>query len=147
GKAYTFTFNPTDGNLTITWTSEPTPDPVISYAIHGQFTGESWATTNMTEGTDGNWTCTITPTNAGGSFGIKRLLDGEQPNTDGWFSCATATELSETNATINVALTGGTNPTFALTTGKAYTFTFNPTDGNLTITWATTPDPDPVVTP
>ena len=147
GKAYTFTFDPTDGNLTITWSSEPTPDPVITYGVHGQFTGDSWSTTNMTEDTDGNWTCTITPTIAGGSFGIKKMLDGEQPSSGGWFRCSEATELSESNATINVAASGTTNPTFSLTTGKAYTFTFDPTDGNLTITWATTPDPEPVVTP
>ena len=145
GKAYTFTFDPTDGNLTITWSSEPTPDPVITYGVHGQFTGDSWSTTNMTEDTDGNWTCTITPTIAGGSFGIKKMLDGEQPSSGGWFRCSEATELSESNATINVAASGTTNPTFSLTTGKAYTFTFDPTDGNLTITWATTPDPEPVV--
>ena len=145
GKAYTFTFDPTDGNLTITWSSEPTPDPVITYGVHGQFTGDSWSTTNMTEDTDGNWTCTITPTIAGGSFGIKKMLDGEQPSSGGWFRCSEATELSESNATINVAASGTTNPTFSLTTGKAYTFTFDPTDGNLTITWSSEPTPDPVV--
>ena len=147
GKAYTFTFDPTDGNLTITWSSEPTPDPVITYGVHGQFTGDSWSTTNMTEDTDGNWTCTITPTIAGGSFGIRRYVNGTVPETENWLRCAEETELSESNATINVSLTGTKNPTYALTTGKAYTFTFDPTDGNLTITWATTPDPDPVVTP
>ncbi|MGM9845419.1 MAG: hypothetical protein ACI30K_04235, partial [Muribaculaceae bacterium] len=123
GKAYTFTFNPADGNLTITWTSDPTPEPVVTYGVHGQFTDSSWSTTNMTEGTDGTWTCTITPTNATGSFGIKMMLDGVQPNTGGWFRCSEATELSENNATINVAASGTTNPTYSLTTGKAYTFT------------------------
>ena len=147
GKAYTFTFDPTDGNLTITWSSEPTPDPVVSYGVHGQFTNSDWSTTDMTKDADGNWTCTITPTIAGGSFGIRRYVNGTVPETDNWLRCAEETELSESNATINVSLTGSKNPTYALTTGKAYTFTFNPTDGNLTITWATTPDPEPVVTP
>ena len=147
GKAYTFTFDPTDGNLTITWSSEPTPDPVVSYGVHGQFTNSDWSTTDMTKDADGNWTCTITPTIAGGSFGICRYVNGTVPETDNWLRCAEETELSESNATINVSLTGSKNPTYALTTGKAYTFTFNPTDGNLTITWATTPDPEPVVTP
>ena len=147
GKAYTFTFNATTGDLTITWATTPDPDPVVSYGVHGQFTNSDWSTTDMTKDADGNWTCTITPTIAGGNFGIRRYVNGTVPETENWLRCAEETELSESNATINVSLTGTKNPTYALTTGKAYTFTFNPTDGNLTITWATTPDPEPVVSP
>ena len=137
-------------NTTVTFVSKGgivTPDPVVSYGVHGQFTNSDWSTTDMTKDADGNWTCTITPTIAGGSFGICRYVNGTVPETDNWLRCAEETELSESNATINVSLTGSKNPTYALTTGKAYTFTFNPTDGNLTITWATTPDPEPVVSP
>ena len=137
-------------NTTVTFVSKGgivTPDPVVSYGVHGQFTNSDWSTTDMTKDADGNWTCTITPTIAGGSFGIRRYVNGTVPETDNWLRCAEETELSESNATINVSLTGSKNPTYALTTGKAYTFTFNPTDGNLTITWATTPDPEPVVSP
>ena len=137
-------------NTTVTFVSKGgivTPDPVVSYGVHGQFTNSDWSTTDMTKDADGNWTCTITPTIAGGSFGIRRYVNGTVPETENWLRCAEETELSESNATINVSLTGTKNPTYALTTGKAYTFTFDPTDGNLTITWATTPDPDPVVTP
>ena len=145
-KAYTFTWDYKTKTLSISWSGSTTA--TVTYALYGNFSG-SWGEASMADDGTGAWVGTVTPKNASGAFGIRLYEDGQYNNR--WLNVATETTISEENVSVTLqektSTSAGQDVKYSLTADKAYTFTFNPTDGNLTITWATTPDPEPVVSP
>lgn len=113
-----------------------------TYSILGDFSG-SWedGKTAMTLGADGLWRCTITPSQASGEFGVRKL---EGTNQKAWLANGSLTY----SASGTLAAVSGTNCKYSLTANKAYTFTFDEDTYQLTVTAVETepdPEPDPAV--
>lgn len=130
---YTVSFNPTAMTLTFI-TYGGVIDETVTYAVRGDLATEgSWNDFAMTE-TDGIWTVTAEVMNTGANFGIKKMINGVQPNEGGWFSGEDSNYTIANNGTYATTDFGGTNFKFDLTAATNVTFQFNPETKELTIT-------------
>lgn len=107
-----------------------------TYSVLGNFSG-SWegGATAMTLGADGLWRCTITPSQASGEFGVRKL---EGTNQNAWLANGSLTYSDGTSGTL--AAVSDTNCKYSLTAGTAYTFTFDESNYQLTVAQ---PEPEP----
>ncbi len=106
-------------------------EKVITYAIHGQLDGledTDWATYQLEA--DGDlWKATLTPTVAGGEFGVIQQINGSQSD---WYSAGVIFDETESSFVLNGTPAG--NCVFDFAAGEAYDFVFDPAASKLTIT-------------
>ncbi len=106
-------------------------EKVITYAIHGQLDGledTDWATYQLEA--DGDlWKATLTPTVAGGEFGVIQQINGSQSD---WYSAGVIFDETESSFVLNCTPAG--NCVFDFAAGEAYDFVFDPAASKLTIT-------------
>lgn len=106
-------------------------EKVITYAVHGQLDGledTDWATYQLEA--DGDlWKATLTPTVAGGEFGVIQQINGSQSD---WYSAGVIFDETESSFVLNGNPAG--NCVFDFAAGEAYDFVFDPAAAKLTIT-------------
>lgn len=132
---YTFTFDPAANTVTFV-PFQGEIEEVITYALRGQIVDGQWNDYELTEGTDGNWSRTLTV--RAGEFGIKKMINGGQKD---WYAAEGSPIMSEAG---DYQATNVDCNNWKSTLVGEYTFSFNPTTLVLTVTGnGDNPNPQP----